>query len=222
MKINLFAATWWAAFVIFLSSSEFNGCDREGNGGRPSSLTPDGDNGTLTLPAGFGAITVSAQTGKARHIAVNTNGDVYVKLSELKNGNGILVLKDANNDGRADSETGFANYTGTGIAIKNGFLYASSDSQVFRYALPANGTVTNSSTPDRIVTGLAVGKAHKSKSITLDNNNNIYVNIGAPSNACQVEDRKPGSPAQDPCLCWKPRVVSGDFTLIKLTRFKVP
>ncbi|HYJ37860.1 MAG TPA: PQQ-dependent sugar dehydrogenase, partial [Chitinophagaceae bacterium] len=40
---------------------------------------------------------------------------------------------------------------------------------------------------------------HASKSITLDDQNNIYVNIGAPSNACQVQDRTPGSPGQDPC-----------------------
>ena len=58
---------------------------------------------------------------------------LYRKLNELKSGNGILMLKDANNDGRADAQTGFGNYTGTGIAIKNGYLYASSDDEVFRY-----------------------------------------------------------------------------------------
>jgi glucose/arabinose dehydrogenase len=46
---------------------------------------------------------------------------------------------------------------------------------------------------------LTAGTQHSSKSITLDNQQNIYVNIGAPSNACQVQDRTPGSPGQDPC-----------------------
>jgi len=27
----------------------------------------------------------------------------------------------------------------------------------------------------------------------------LYVNVGAPANACQVQDRAPGSPGQDPC-----------------------
>ena len=181
-------------FFIILTPA----CDKDDDG-NPSKLIPDADNGTLTLPAGFGAITVSNQTGRARHIAVNGNGDVYIKLSELKNGKGILVLKDANKDGRADSETGFANYEGTGIAIKNGYLYASSDQSIFRYRLSLNGEIENPDAPETIVSGLTAGNQHSSKSITLDNQNNIYVNIGAPSNACQVQDRTPGSPGQDPC-----------------------
>jgi glucose/arabinose dehydrogenase len=185
--------------TTLLSFSLFMACNKDDFGGNPSTLTPDSDNGTLTLPSGFGAITVSAQTGKARHIAVNSKGDVFIKLSQLKNGDGILVLKDSNGDGRADSETGFGNYTGTGIAIKGNFLYATSDEGIFRYGLNANGEVQNADAPETIVSGLTFGTQHASKSITLDNQNNIYVNIGAPSNACQVQDRTPGSPGQDPC-----------------------
>ena len=164
-----------------------------------SSLTPDADNGGLRLQNGFGAITVAAATGKARHIAVNSNGDVYIKLSELKNGNGIIVLKDSDNDGRSDAQTAFANYTGTGIYIKDGFLYSSSDDAIFRYRIGSNNEIENPTAPDVLVTGLPKGTQHSSKSITLDNNQNIYVNIGAPSNACQVQDRTPGSPGQNPC-----------------------
>ncbi len=187
-----------SGLLFFLSMAFITACKKEDDG-NPSNLTPDPDNGTLTLPSGFGAITVSAQTGKARHIAVNSNGDVYVKLSELKNGKGILVLKDANADGHADSETGFGNYTGTGIAIKDGYLYASSDQAIFRYRLGTNGEVQNPDAPETVVSGLTVGIQHTSKSITLDNQQNVYVNIGAPSNSCQVQDRTPGSPGQDPC-----------------------
>ena len=42
-------------------------------------------------------------------------------------------------------------------------------------------------------------RQHESKSITLDNNGNIYVNIGAYSNSCQVKDRTPGSMGMKPC-----------------------
>ena len=185
--------------LLFASIMLTIACKKDNDGGNPSNLTPDADNGTLTLADGFGAITVSEQTGKARHIAVNANGDIYVKLSELKNGNGILVLKDANNDGRADSETGFGNFTGTGIAIDNNYLYASSNEAIFRYRLASNGSVENPTAPETIVSGLISQNQHNSKSITLDNQQNIYVNIGAPSNACQTQDRTPGSPGQDPC-----------------------
>ena len=199
MKSALSSSLRLFGLVAFVSMILTTACKKDDVDGSPSNLTPDTDDGTLTLANGFGAVTVSSQTGKARHIAVNSNGDVYVRLSELKNGKGILVLKDANNDGRADSETGFGNYTGTGVAIKNGYLYASSDQAIFRYRLAANGSVENPDAPETIASGLTEANQHSSKSITLDNEQNIYVNIGAPSNACQVQDRTPGSPGQDPC-----------------------
>ncbi|HKO80101.1 MAG TPA: PQQ-dependent sugar dehydrogenase [Chitinophagaceae bacterium] len=197
-------ASWALSLILILLTLFFlSACDKDddvdNSGDQTSSLTPDSDNGGLTLPTGFGGITVSAQTGAARHIAVNTNGDIFIKLSELKGGNGILVLKDADNDGKADSETGFGNYTGTGIALKDGYLYASSDNEVFRYKFNSNNEIENASAPEKIITGLTKGSQHSSKSIALDNQQNIYVNIGAPSNACQVQDRTPGSPGQDPC-----------------------
>ncbi len=189
--------------LILLTVCFFSACDKEGSnnngGGQTSSLTPDADNGGLILPNGFGAITVSEETAPARHLSVNTNGDIYIKLSELKGGAGIMVLKDTNNDGRADSQKGFANYTGTGIAIKDGYLYASSDEEVFRYKFNSNNEIENATTPEKIITGLTKGSQHTSKSFALDDQKNIYVNIGAPSNACQVQDRVPGSPGQDPC-----------------------
>ena len=40
----------------------------------------DPDNGGLILPQGFGALVVADSVGPARHLAVNTNGDIYIKL----------------------------------------------------------------------------------------------------------------------------------------------
>ena len=108
-------------------------------------------------------------------------------------------LKDNNGDGKADEVTGFGNFTGTGIAIKNGYLYASSDEEVFRYKLDANNNVINPDKPEKIVTGLLSRHEHEAKAITLDNDGNLYVNIGAYSNACQVKDRTKGSPGMKPC-----------------------
>jgi glucose/arabinose dehydrogenase len=198
MKTKILLPTL-AGLLTILFLSFIAGCKKDNNGGNESGLAPDADDGGLELATGFRGIAVASETGSARHIAVNANGDIFIKLNELKNGNGILVLKDDNNDGRSDSETGFGNYTGTGIAIKNGYLYASSDEAVYRYKLDGNNQVENPSAPETIVSGLTVGSQHTSKSITLDQNQNIYVNIGAPSNACQVQDRTPGSPGQDPC-----------------------
>jgi len=200
MKTKSIASSLFIGMMISLSIIFFGGCHKEDLGGAEiSGLTPDTDNGGLTLPDGFRGISVADATGRARHLAVNTNGDIYIKLAELKNGNGILVLKDTDNDGRTETETGFGNFAGTGIAIKDGYLYATSEDAIYRYTLNANNEIDNTTSPEIIASGLTRGAEHSSKSITLDNDKNIYVNIGAPSNSCQVNDRVPGSLGQDPC-----------------------
>ncbi|HEY4149023.1 MAG TPA: PQQ-dependent sugar dehydrogenase [Chitinophagaceae bacterium] len=155
----------------------------------------------ITLPTGFTSITVTSNLGQARHLVVAANGDLFVKLNRLKGGKGIYRLHDSNGDGRADVITGFGNYGGTGITIKNGYLYASSNSEVFRYKIDEKTGTVDTASKQRIVTGLIDKGEHNSKSIVLDNNGNIYVNIGAPSNDCQPEgkDREKGVPGQDPC-----------------------
>lgn len=157
------------------------------------------DNAGLKIPAGFSASAVVDSLGRARHLVTTKNGGVYIKLSRLKKGQGIIYMKDINNDGKLDEVKGFGNYAGTGITIKNGFLYASSDGEVYRYKLNENEEVINPDAPELIITGLINGRQHNTKSIALDNNGNIYVNIGAPSNSCQEVDRGKGSKGKDPC-----------------------
>lgn len=152
---------------------------------------------TIVLPVGFNASKTATDLGRTRHIAVAPNGDIYVKLEKLKDGKGIYCLHDSNGDGTPDQVTGFGDYVGTGICIKNNYLYASSNSEVFRYKFKDGKA--DESAEEKIITGLLDQGQHNSKSITLDNAGNIYVNIGCPSNICQVADRQKGSPGQDPC-----------------------
>jgi glucose/arabinose dehydrogenase len=151
----------------------------------------------ITVPAGFSNTIVAKNLGRARHMAINSNGDIFVKLERLKGGKGILRLHDKNGDGQIDDTLGFGDYVGTGIALKNGYLYASSNSSVFRYKMI--GDLPDMLHPETVVTDLVDRGQHNSKSITLDNAGNLYVNIGAPSNACQAQDRQAGAPGQDPC-----------------------
>jgi glucose/arabinose dehydrogenase len=159
----------------------------------------DAGNASLKLPKGFGALKVADGLGAARHIAVAPNGDIFVKLENLKNGKGIYWLHDGNKDGKAEEQKGFGTYIGTGIYLKNGFLYASSNEEIFRYKLDDNNKPLSPDAPEKIVTGLLSRHQHESKSIVLDNDGNLYTNIGAYSNACQVQDRTKGSPGIKPC-----------------------
>jgi glucose/arabinose dehydrogenase len=160
---------------------------------------PASDNGGIKLAEGFGATLVVDTLGAtARHLAINDNGDIYVKLAKLRDGKGIVALRDTNRDGRADLIEGFADYTGTGMALYEGYLYASSDTAVFRYKLKTGDLIPDLQA-DTIISGFNTQKSHASKPMTFDGNGNIYVTVGAPSNACQEKDRQTGSKAYDPC-----------------------
>lgn len=166
---------------------------------KTTTVKADANNANLKLPQGFGALIVANDLGRARHIAVNKNGDIYVKLDRLKDGKGILFLSDEDGDGKTEKITGFGDFGGTGIYLNDKYLYASSNSAVYRYALDGKQHVKNTDQPDLIVKDLIDRRQHNSKSITLDDAGFIYVNIGAFSNACQERDRTQGSPGMQPC-----------------------
>lgn len=153
---------------------------------------------TLKLPDGFNAVTIADSLGKNRHIAVNKNGDIYVKLERLKDGKGIVVLRESGS-GKAKVVNRFGDFGGSGIAIKNGYLYATTNQDVYRFKFNANNEIAPNQKPEKIVTGLLDKRQHAAKTIALDDAGNIYVNIGAPSNSCQIKDRENGSLGQDPC-----------------------
>jgi glucose/arabinose dehydrogenase len=161
-------------------------------------LKADPGNGDIQLPTDFGAIVVADTLGRARHMVVRENGDIYVSLREPKGGGSIVALRDTDNDGKANQIERFGQYPGTGIDIRNGYLYFAPDSAVFRYKLNGND-LKPAETFETIVSGLTSERQHAAKSIAFDGQGNLYVNIGAPSNACQEPDRQPGVKGQDPC-----------------------
>lgn len=151
---------------------------------------------TLQLPAGFTAGIVAEGLGAPRHIAITKQGGVYIKLGRLKDGKGIIYLKDTK-DGKFSQQLAFGDYPGTGICIKGNYLYASSNADVYRYQLDKNGEVINPGKPEKIITGLVDHNRDNSKSIAIDNNNNIYVNVGSYANACLIDPKLKKAP--NPC-----------------------
>lgn len=153
----------------------------------------------LQLPAGFTATIIAENLGNARHIAVTQQGGLYIKLARLKDGKGIVYLKPGK-DGKYTRQLAFGDYGGTGICVKGNYLYASSNSDVYRYQLDKNGDVVNADKPEKIVTGLVDRLRDNSKSIIADNNNHIYVNAGSYVNACLLDPPTKKSPNPCPLL----------------------
>ncbi len=187
------------AFLIIV----FIGCQP----GEIDSLPPgDPDNGGLLLPDDFEAVVVADSLGPARHLIVNDNGDIYVKLRrDLENGS-IVALRDTSNDGRADiiEQFGVHNTRGgfeTGIEIRDGYLYFSTNLYVFRYPLTPGELIPDTTRRDTILIDDHEHGSHEhvAKPISFDDDGYMYIPYGAPSDVCQESNRTPGSPGLDPC-----------------------
>ena len=159
-----------------------------------SPIACDADNGGLTLPSGFCAVVVANNLGEARHATVAPNGDLYVALL---NG-GVAALHDSHGDGKFDMVEKFAQGSVTGIELRGGYLWLAKVNSVERYKMTP-GKLTPSGEPEVVVSGLPGVRQHGDKGIAFDGKGSLYVNVGAPSNDCQVRDRTKQSPGQDPC-----------------------
>lgn len=163
-------------------------------------------NGGLLLPDGFEAVVVIDSLGPARHLVVNDNGDIYVKLRSVSEDGGLVALRDANRDGRADLIEHFGFYPGggnyeTGVKIHKGYLYFSTNLAVYRYPLSPGLLLPDTARVETIVVddhehGI---HQHQTKPIAFDGRGNLYVPFGVPTDTCQEPDRIPGLAGQDPC-----------------------
>jgi len=171
---------------------------------RPGLPPGDPNNGGLILPKGFEAVVVvDSLDGAARHIAVNSNGDEYVKLRFPTAAGGNAALRDEDNDGKADIIKDFDDYQdrnsyGTEMRIHNGYLYFSSVTRVYRQKLTPGQLVPDSKI-ELMLTDTQPPRQHDTKPIAFDDKGNMYIPFGAPSDCCQVDDRTPFSPGMDSC-----------------------
>src|SRR3984957_19949567 len=159
----------------------------------------DADNCGITLPSGFCALVAADWLGAARHMVVAPNGDLYVALQTgPKGGGGVVALRSTKGDGHFDMKAAFGEGSSTGIGLRNGYLYVAKMNSVERYKMTP-GELKPSGAAEIVVSGLQGERQHGDKGLTFDGKGSLYVNVGAPSNACQTKDRTAKSPGQDPC-----------------------
>ncbi len=150
----------------------------------------------IKLPAGFRAEIVAENLGNLRHIAVNKNGDIYAKLSKLKEGHGMYFLQDRDKDGQFKKQQLLTDYPGTGVAIHDGYLYSSSNTEVLRYKLNKQEEIIDINLPEKLVTGLVDKGRDSAKPFTLDGKGNIYVTVGSYNDNCREAGSSKG---MSPC-----------------------
>ena len=195
------ACLWLLITTIVVVASA---CFKEGASDRAASTQlPDREtvsiNDGLKLPEGFSAIVVIDSLGPARHLTVRDNGDLYVALWKVsEQGGGIAALRDTTGDGRADIVAYFGEDGGTGIHVRGEYLYFASRTRVLRYPL-AKDSLLPVGTPEVVVSGFSEVNRHPAKPFEFDDQGWMYVNVGAPSNACQDPPYTAGASGLDPC-----------------------
>ena len=187
--------------ALFIVSALINACTQ---GDSDETTKPDErlvcaeNHDGLKLPDGFCAVVVAEGVGRARHLTVSESGDVYVALGRSQDGLGVVALRDEDGDGAADVTERFGAQVGTAIEAHRGYLYFGSDTSIVRYKLNS-GELVPSGEPELIADGFIRQRQHAAKPFAFDDAGYMYVNVGAPSNACMEQMRTPGSPGLDPC-----------------------
>jgi glucose/arabinose dehydrogenase len=169
--------------------------------------TCPGNNAGLTLPAGFCATIFADSVAGARHVAVASNGDVYVAIQPPGAEPGkpapppsaaFAALRDTNHDGRADIILKVGTGGNTGIGLSNGFVYVDQGVKLTRYAR-SDTTLAPAGAAETVIDGIPMKTGHIARNFTIGSDGSLYLNVGSPSNSCQKKDRANESPGNDPC-----------------------
>jgi glucose/arabinose dehydrogenase/mono/diheme cytochrome c family protein len=170
-----------------------------------------GSDGGILLPPGFCATVFADHLGHARHLVVAPDGVVYVNTwssvfyrTAPPPGGFVIALKDSKGDGHADVVRRFGDGVaqgsagGTGIAIYKNALYVEQNDKILRYRLTA-GSPVPSAAPEIIVSGLPLTGDHAMHPFVIDAGGQLFVDVASATNACDVHNRMPLSPGNDPC-----------------------
>lgn len=150
----------------------------------------------LTLPPGFCATLVADSLPAPRQMDVGPNGDLFVALRGRAAREGQAAIPGGMMVIRGSRREKIGSYSASTVKLVGQYLYTETGKEILRYhwvpgQMQAHG-------PDTIVAGLPGDKSHTAKTFAI-RGNDIFVNHGSPSNACQEADRSPGSKGKDPC-----------------------
>jgi glucose/arabinose dehydrogenase len=167
----------------------------------------------LTLPAGFCASVFADSIAHARHIAVASNGDVYVTIEGTQPPSekpaadtsrkaaaptSFVALRDTNHDGRADIVKRVGSIGNTGVALANGFLYVDEGKQIVRYQRSDSALVPEGKR-EVVIADIPLSGGHRARNFAIGSDGSLHLNVGSQTNSCQKKDRANESMGNDPC-----------------------
>ena len=172
---------------------------------------PESNSG-LSLPNGFCATIFADKLGHARQLVVAPDGTVYINSwsgvmygrDTPPPGGFLIALKDRKGTGHADVNERFGPsfaegaHGGTGISLYGNWLYVEIDDKIVRYAIKTDELAPRSE-PQTILSGMPITGDHAMRPFAIDAQGNLFVSIGSATNACEVRNRVPHSPGNNPC-----------------------
>lgn len=171
-----------------------------------------GDNGGISLPEGFCASVFADGIGHARQMALAPDGTLYVntwsgrsyKNDKVPDGGFLVALRDKDGDGKAETIERFGEteseggHGGTGLALYNDAVFAESNDRIMRYPL-AKGEIAPQAKGETVVSGFPLTGDHPMHPFLITDRGEILAAMGSATNACEVKNRMPGSPGNEPC-----------------------
>lgn len=158
------------------------------NNATPPAQLQDSD---FTLPAGFELELFADNLGYARFFLVTDNNDLIVSITDIGQ---LILLRDANNDGIAETKTLLMDGLGApqGLVFYDQWLYFSERQRISRIQFDHDkGEVVGSA--EVIIDDLPYGHpydSHNTKAIGISPTGKLHLNIGSPCNICEPEDKR--------------------------------
>jgi glucose/arabinose dehydrogenase len=148
-------------------------------------IVPKPPNAELQVPAGFKVNLFADDVQGPRTMVYAPNGDLFVALPASAT---VLILRDTNNDGTADSKTVYAQgLAGVyGIAFHEGYVYFGKNDSVIRIPYK-NGDTQMQGTPEKLIM-LPTG-GHSTRNIIFSKDGKkLFAAVGSASNKNAGED----------------------------------
>ena len=137
----------------------------------------------LKVPAGFSVNKFAEDLGKPRILAVSSTGHVYVTDRQA---GVVMMLRDNNGDGMADSKTTVATIKDVhGLAIRGAQLYMIAIKELYVADVNMDGTL---GMPRMLINDLPDAGQHPNRTIAFGPDGKLYISIGSTCNSCPEDN----------------------------------